>query len=93
LKSAEADSRLLWRSSKLTEGRNSKDVVLSVTSSDRPFLPPKENKEWLLDDEALSIGASIVGRRMEPILVGLAFSVLLNFKTKQRLAKAPHGSV
>lgn len=87
LKSAEADSKLLWRSSKLTDGRNSKDVVvLSVTSSGRPSLPPKENKEWLFEDEALSIGASIVGR-MEPILVGLGFSVLLNCKTKLRLAK------
>lgn len=62
LKSVEADSRLLCRSSKLTEGRNSNEVVLSFTSSDRPFLPPKENREWLLEDEALSIGASTVGR-------------------------------
>ena len=83
LKSVEADSRLLCRSSKLTEGRNSKEAVLSVRSSDRPFLPPKENREWLLEDEALSIGASVVGRLwMEPILVGLALRDLLECKTK-----------
>ncbi len=48
LKSVEADSRLLWRSSKLTEGRKSKDVVVeSPMSSDAPFpfLPPNENRE------------------------------------------------
>jgi hypothetical protein len=45
LKSVEADSRLLCRSSKLTEGRNSNEVLLSVTSSATPFLPPKENRE------------------------------------------------
>ena len=62
LKSVEAVSRLLCRSSKLTEGRKSNEVAGSVTSSDRPFLPPNENREWLLEDEALSIGASVVGR-------------------------------
>jgi hypothetical protein len=79
LKSVEADSKLLWRSSKLTEGRKSKVVVVSFTSSDAPFLPPKENREWLLEDEALSIGASLtVGRRgTGPFLAGLAFSLLL----------------
>ena len=85
LKSVEADSKLLCRSSKLTEGRNSNEAVLSVTSSDRPFLPPKENREWLLEDEALSIGASMVGRWMEPepILVGLGLRALLDCKTEQ----------
>jgi len=32
LKSVEADSRLLWRSSKLTEGKKSKEVVVSPKS-------------------------------------------------------------
>jgi len=82
LKSVDADSRLLCRSSKLTEGRNSNEVAESFTSSDRPFLPPKEKREWLLEEEALSIGASVVGRAMEPILVGLALRDLLD-KTKQ----------
>lgn len=81
LKSVEADSRLLWRSSKLTEGRNSKDALaMSVTLLDTPFPAPKEKREWLLEEEALSIGASTVGRLMEPILVGLGgfrFSGLL----------------
>jgi hypothetical protein len=83
LKSVEANSRLLCRSSKLTEGRNSNEGWESVTSSDRPFLPPKEKREWLFEDEALSIGAlSRVGRGMEPSLVGLALRDLLNCKNK-----------
>jgi hypothetical protein len=86
LNSVEADSRLVCKSSKLTEGRNSKEVAVSATSSGTPFLPPKEKREWLFEDEALSIGASRVGRRMEPILVGLPVSDLLNRKTKARLA-------
>jgi len=46
LKSVDADSRLLWRSSKLTEGRKSNEVVVeSAISSDAPLLPPKENRE------------------------------------------------
>lgn len=78
LKSVDADSRLLWRSSKLTEGRKSKDAAVeSSISSGAPFLPPKENREWLLAEDALSIGASAVDRRMDPILEGLAFSLLL----------------
>lgn len=58
LKSLEADSRLLCRSSKLTEGRKSNEVVVeSFTSSwAAPPSRPKENREWLLEDEALSIG-------------------------------------
>lgn len=80
LKSVEADSRLLWRSSKLTEGRKSKDAVVeSVGSSVAPFLPPKEKREWLLADEALSIvGASAVDRRMDPIFVGLVLVLPLS---------------
>lgn len=57
LNSVEADSRLLWRSSKLTEGKNSKElVVLSPMSLAAPFRP-KEKSEWLLDDDAWSIGS------------------------------------
>jgi hypothetical protein len=83
LKSVEAVSRLLCRSSKLTEGRKSNEVAGSVTSPGRPFLPPKENREWLFEDEALSIGAaSRVGREMEPTLVGLELRDLLDCKNK-----------
>ena len=89
LKSVEADSKLLCRSSKLTEGRNSNEVAVSVTSSDRPLRPPKENREWLLEDEALSIGASRVGRLwwMDPILVGLEVRDLLNGKTRATVSE------
>jgi hypothetical protein len=86
LNSVEADSRLLWRSSKLTEGRKSNDAVVeSVTSSVAPFRPPKEKREWLLADEALSIGASAVDRRMDPIFVGLVLFLPLS-RTDKRLA-------
>lgn len=92
LKSVEAVSKLLWRSSKLTEGRKSNEVdVVSFTSLDAPFLPPKENREWLLDDEALSIGASAVGRRRAPILVGLAFSLRLEAMTSKQCQL--HGTI
>lgn len=89
LKSVEADSKLLCRSSKLTEGRKSNEVWVSVTSSDRPLRPPKENREWLLEDEALSIGASRVGRLwwMDPILVGLEARDLLNGKTRATVSE------
>lgn len=56
LNSVEADSRLLWRSSKLTEGRNSKEPLGSSTLPDAAFRP-KEKREWLLDDDAWSIGS------------------------------------
>jgi len=86
LKSVEADSRLLWRSSKLTEGRKSKEAVVeSAGSSVAPFLPPKEKREWLLADEALSIGASAVDRRMDPIFVGLVLVLPLS-PTDEKLA-------
>jgi hypothetical protein len=91
LKSVEADSKLLCRSSKLTEGRNSNEVAGSVTSSGRPFRPPKEKREWLLEEEALSIGASSVGRWMEPILVGLLLRDLLKGKTRDGLARPSRG--
>lgn len=74
LKSVDADSKLLCKSSKFTEGRKSKDVgVFSFTSSlggCTPFLP-KENKEWLLEDDALSIGESEVSRDSEWSVTGL----------------------
>lgn len=91
LKSVEADSRLLCRSSKLTEGRNSNEEAVSVRSSGKPFLaPPKEKREWLLEDEALSIGASWAGRRTGPNLVGLVLRDLLNWRDrKARLATSP----
>lgn len=88
LKSVEADSRLLWRSSKLTEGRKSRGpVVLSprFVAFERPFRPPKGKRERLFEDVALSIGASIDGnRRRDPILVGLAFSLLLDGTKKKQ---------
>jgi hypothetical protein len=57
LKSVEADSKLVWRSSKLTEGRKSKELALSPDSVAAPFRPVKEKRAWLLEGEALSIGA------------------------------------
>lgn len=57
LRSVEADSILLCRSSKLTDGKKSYDVVDCSFGSSSPFRP-KERSEWLLDEEALSIGAS-----------------------------------
>lgn len=59
-------------------------MVESPISSGAPFLPPKEKREWLLADEALSIGESTADRRMEPILVGLAFSLLLSRAKKNK---------
>jgi hypothetical protein len=89
LKSVDADSKLLWRSSKLTDGRKSKDAVVgSSISSGAPFLPPKENREWLLADDALNIGASAADRRRDPIFVGLALSLLLEGGWVSRLGPA-----
>src|SRR3569833_1946237 len=86
LNSVEADSRLLWRSSKLTEGRKSYETAGSATSSDGMVLPPppptppflpKEKSEWLLAEEALSIGTSSVGRRIGAVREGLMFCLPL----------------
>lgn len=78
LKSVDADSKLLWRSSKLTDGRKSNEPVGSpVASSEAPLLGPKEKRVWLFDDEALSIGASKEGCRTGPFLVGLALNRFL----------------
>jgi hypothetical protein len=77
LKSVEAVSKLLWRSSKLTEGRKSKEADVFPTSSEGSFLRPNENSEWLLAEEALSIGASREGRSTVMFLVGLGLSLRL----------------
>lgn len=60
LNSVEPVSRLLWRSSKLTDGRKSKDEAVSPRSVDEagPFRLD-ENKGWALADAALSIGSSV----------------------------------
>lgn len=60
LKSVEPVSRLLWRSSKLTDGRKSKDEVVSPKSVDDagPFRLD-ENRGWVLVDAVLSIGSSV----------------------------------
>lgn len=47
---------LLWRSSKLTDGRKSRGPVDLPVESLSPFRL-KEKSEWLLDEDALSIGA------------------------------------
>jgi hypothetical protein len=84
LKFVEADSRLLWRSSKLTEGKKSK--LPGAESFTPPWSPlrPKENKEWLFEDVALSIGGLAssdevlagVGAAAD-LLTGLMFSLVL----------------
>lgn len=79
LKSTEAVSRLLCRSSKLTEGRKSTEPA--VWSPDTPFLPPKEKRLWLLEVDALSIEASIAERRrVGSFLFGLEFSLALKYQ-------------
>jgi len=92
LKSVEADSRLLWRSSKLTEGRKSYEPMGSITSSDArlaPFLP-KENREWLLADDALSIGAASEGRcAVEACFAGLALPLPLERRAETLAGEAP----
>lgn len=55
LKSSDADAMLLWRSSKLGEGRNSKvPVEFSFVGT---VAVPKEKREWLLRVDALSVGS------------------------------------
>lgn len=63
LKSVEPVSRLLWRSSKLTDGRKSKDEVASPKSVDDagPFRFD-ENRGRALVDAGLSIGSSFERR-------------------------------
>jgi hypothetical protein len=72
LKSVDADSRLLCRSSKLTDGRNSYAPVDSATSFGPPFRP-KENREWLLEDDALNIGTLASGFVVEVVAVEVTF--------------------
>lgn len=80
LKSVDADSKLLWRSSKLTDGRKSYAAPVvsppAATSEPPPFLP-KENREWLLDDDALSIGPPTDNRFVCERFVGLGTCLLL----------------
>jgi hypothetical protein len=47
LKSVEADSKLLCKSSKLTEGKKSNEALVSLSpkSAKVPFRGPKENRE------------------------------------------------
>lgn len=83
---------LVWKSSKLTSGRKPNWVVevevsLSGTTASGPekssaagAYRPKENREWLLEDEAESIGLSTVGERCALFLVGLGISLLLVLK-------------
>ena len=73
----EADSRLLWRSSKLTEGRNSKELEESPGPLDAAFRP-KEKREWLLDEDACSIGsANELDAVAEDLFMGLRLSLAL----------------
>lgn len=84
LKSVEAVSRLLWRSSKLTDGKKSKEVVEpSSISLGAPFRP-KENSEWLLEEEACNIGASWTACAVVVVVVWLrpVFSLLLMNKDR-----------
>lgn len=62
LNSVEPVSRLLWRSSKLTDGRKSKDEVVSPRSADDAgAFRLDENRGWVLVDAVLSIGSSVEG--------------------------------
>lgn len=91
VKSPEADSKLLWRSSKLTWGRKSYWPAGESCSSGAGLgtvpLRPKENREWLLWEEALSIGAPLMEERFEwRRLVGLGISLLGCLLLKQERA-------
>ena len=91
VKSPEADSRLLWRSSKLTWGRKSWWAAWGSCSSGAGLgavaLRPKENREWLFWEEALSIGAPLMEERFEwRRLVGLGISLLGCLLLKQERA-------
>lgn len=56
--SVEAEAMLVWRSSKLTEGRKSWGAARwSADEPASPFRAPKDKRECLLEAEALSIGA------------------------------------
>lgn len=77
------DSMLLWKSSKLTWGRKLYCVESSCStrsgSGPGPFRP-KENREWLLEEDALSIEVPDTDERFVwRCLVGLGISPLLLF--------------
>lgn len=55
LKSFDAVAILLWRSSKLGEGKKSKEPLKFSSAG---WYPPKEKREWLLAAEALSVVGS-----------------------------------
>lgn len=94
LKSVEADSKLLCKSSKLTEGRKSNEIeVFSFTWSAggcTPFLP-KENKEWLFEEDALSIGESEGARSSGLWVTGLWLVFLLG--DRRSAGRGPAGAV
>lgn len=80
LKSVEMDSRLLCKSSKLTEGRKSSGPGVVSPTSLLPPSRPKVNSEWLLDEEACSIGPFRIERVVgvvEDVYTGLTFSFAL----------------
>lgn len=57
LKSVDAESRLLWRSSKLTDGRKSKEEAASPRSVEDPGpFRLDENRGWAFAAAVLSIG-------------------------------------
>ena len=64
LYSVEPVSRLLWRSSKLTDGRKSKDDAVSpkLLVDDAASFCLSENRGWALADAVLSIGSSVERR-------------------------------
>lgn len=55
--SVDADSMLVCRSSKLTEGRKSNEPAVWPVDCGVSPLRPKSRSEWLFEDDALSIGA------------------------------------
>lgn len=66
LNSVDAVSRLLCRSSKLTEGRKSSESDVSTFDVAVAFaFRPNEKSEWLLEDEAWSIGSLVVETAVE----------------------------
>lgn len=78
LNSVEADSMLLWRSSKFTEGRKSYEPVVSAVSCAAPFPPPNENKGWVFEDvEALSIGPFFEGSLTGETVLGMGAGLRL----------------
>lgn len=81
-------SMLVWKSSKLTSGRNPCWVGASDSTASGPekssasgACRPKLNNEWLFEDEAESMGVPVVEERLVwRCLVGLDISLLLFLK-------------